>query len=155
MSEQAFEMRQLDWDDPIGVKLRTDQKAEVSKRYEVEDSEPGPAPTAADMTSFFVAFDAIDGTPVGCGGLRALDTDHGEIKRMYVVPERRGSGAATAVLRRLEQDARERGWSRVVLETGTAQQEAVRFYEREGYTAIPAYGHYIGSPWSLCYEREL
>ncbi|CAN5254064.1 GNAT family N-acetyltransferase [soil metagenome] len=153
MSAADFEVRELDWADPLGEKLRDDQKAEVSARYAVEDSEPGPKPTAADITSFFVAFDRATGEAVGCGALRELDPEHGEVKRMYVAPDRRGSGAATAVLQCLEQDARERGWTRVVLETGTEQQEAVRFYEREGYTAIPPYGYYIGSPWSLCYEK--
>jgi putative acetyltransferase len=153
MSAADFDVRELDWDDPVGEKLRVDQKTEVSARYPVDDSEPGPAPTSADITSFFVAYDRETDDPVGCGALRELDAEHGEIKRMYVAPERRGSGAATAVLRRLEQDARARGWTRVVLETGTEQHEAVRFYEREGYTAIPPYGYYIGSPFSLCYEK--
>jgi GNAT superfamily N-acetyltransferase len=155
MSSADFEVREVPWDDAVGTQLRVDQKAEVSARYDVEDSEPGPMPTASDITSFFVAYDRETGEAVGCGALRELDAEHGEVKRMYVAPGRRGSGAATAVLQRLEQDARERGWRRVVLETGTEQQEAVRFYEREGYTAIPPYGYYIGSPWSLCYEKVL
>ena len=150
----SFVVRRADWDDPIGAALRTAQKTEVSARYQVEDSEPGPLPTADDMTSFFVAFDASD-VPVGCGGLRQLDAEHGEIKRMYVVPASRGTGAATALLRRLEQDARERGWSRLVLETGDRQPDAMRFYEREGYTSIPAFGYYVDSPLSRCYELTL
>ena len=55
----------------------------------------------------------------------------------------------------LEDDARARGWARVVLETGTGQPEAVRLYEREGYQAMPQFGDYIGEATSLCFEKPL
>ena len=42
-----------------------------------------------------------------------------------------------------------------MLETGEAQPDAVRFYEREGYTRIPNFGYYAESPISLCYEKRL
>ena len=148
-----IEVRAVAWEDPAGERLRTAQQTEVSARYGVDDSEPGPKPTAADMTLFLVAVDGDE--PVGCGGLRRLDDLHGEVKRMYVVPERRGSGVAAVVLRRLEEEARARGWERVVLETGEQQPDAMRFYEREGYAAIPNYGHYVGSELSRCYEKVL
>jgi putative acetyltransferase len=149
-----MDVRAVPWDDPDAVALRAAQRAEIEQRYGTDDSEPGPAPTASDITVFFVAY-ADDGTPVGCGGLRAIDGTHGEIKRMFVAPDRRGSGVSVAILTELEADARRRGWTRLVLETGTAQPDAVRFYEREGYTAIPLFGHYVGSDISLCYEKHL
>ena len=150
-------VRAVPWDDPAGEALRIAQQTEISARYGTPDSEPGPKPTAGDITVFLVAFDVDDGvqTPVGCGGLRQLDSVHGEIKRMYVIPDRRGTGVSTAVLGALEDKARGRGWGRVVLETGDEQPDAVRFYEREGYTSIPLFGYYVGSPLSLCYEKVL
>jgi GNAT superfamily N-acetyltransferase len=149
----SIEIRSLPWEDPAGEALRTAQQAEISERYGVPDSEPGPKPTAADITVFLVAYD--DGLPVGCGGLRTLDESHGELKRMYVIPARRGAGVSKAVLAALEEEARRLGWERIVLETGTAQPDAMRFYEREGYTAIPLFGYYIGSELSRCYEKRL
>jgi len=149
-------IRAVPWDDPAGESLRIAQESEISARYGMPDSEPGPKPTAADITVFLIGFDVSDDgseTPVGCGGLRQLDEVHGEIKRMYVIPERRGSGISTAILAALEAEARGRGWARVVLETGDEQPDAVRFYEREGYTSIPLFGYYIGSTLSLCYEK--
>ena len=147
------DIREIAWDDPRGEALRVAQRAELTIRYETPDSEPGPAPTAADITLFLVAFDGE--TAIGCGGLRQIDEHHGEIKRMYVLPERRGSGISTAVLRALEDAARQRGWDRLVLETGERQPDAIRFYEREGYTRIPNFGHYVDSAISICYERRL
>jgi putative acetyltransferase len=141
------------WSDPRGEELRRAQRIEIQRAYGTPDSEPGPAPTADDITLFVVA--SADGVPVACGGLRQVDGEHGEIKRMYVRDGARGSGAARAVLRALEDAARERGWTRLVLETGTEQHAAIRFYEREGYIPIPLFGHYVGSTISLCYARML
>ena len=155
-------VRAVPWDDPEGEALRVAQQTEVSARYGTPDSEPGPKPTAADIAVFLVAFDipddeAADGTDVavGCGGLRTLDGTHGEIKRMYVVPERRGTGVSTALLSALEGEARGRGWGRLVLETGDQQPDAMRLYEREGYTRIPNFGYYADSDLSICYEKKL
>jgi GNAT superfamily N-acetyltransferase len=74
---------------------------------------------------------------------------------MYVVPDRRGSGIATTVLRALESAAAERGWRTLRLETGTEQPDAQRFYRREGYHEIPLFGSYVGSTLSVCFERVL
>lgn len=144
----------VEWDHPDSEALRVAQQAEISLRYGTPDGEPGPKPTSHDITAFFVAYDVQD-SPVGCGGLRALDDEHGEIKRMYVVPSARGTGVSVAVLDALEHAARGLGWSRLVLETGTEQPDAMRFYEREGYVSIPSFGYYAESELSRCYEKEL
>lgn len=146
-------LREVEWDHPDSVALRGAQRAELTERYGTSESEPGPAPTADDVAYFVVAY--RDEEPVGCGGLRPLDDTHGEIKRMFVTPAHRGSGVSTTVLSRLESEGRARGWTRLVLETGDAQPDAIRFYEREGYTRIPNFGHYADSPLSVCFEKPL
>ena len=149
-----MQIRPVDWDDPASVSLRDAQQAEIALRYGTPDSEPGVKPSAADITVFFVAFDDA-GEPLGCGGLRRLDATEAEIKRMFVAPAHRGTGVSTAVLARLEEFGRELGLLRLVLETGTMQPDAVRFYEREGYTLIPNFGSYASNEQSLCYEKPL
>lgn len=144
----------VSWDDGAGVALRDAQRAEIAERYGTPDSEPGVAPSASDITVFFVAF-SDDGEPLGCGGLRELDATEGEIKRMFVHPAHRGSGVATAIVGELERFATERGWSRLLLETGDRQPDAVRFYQREGYTRVPNFGHYVGHEASLCFTKQL
>ena len=150
----SFELRAVAWDDPAGLVLRAAQRVELTERYGDPNSEPGPLPTADDMAVYYVAFDEAN-RPLGCGGLRALDAEHGEVKRMYVDPAARGTGVSVAILRRLEEDARGYGWTRLVLETGERQPDAMRFYEREGYHPIPRFGYYADSELSRCYEKSL
>jgi GNAT superfamily N-acetyltransferase len=140
------------WDDPAAIALRAAQREEIDARYGA-DTEPGPKPTADDIAVFLIA--RRGGEPVGCGGLRPIDAEHGEVKRMFVTPTARGSGVSVAILAALEAEARERGWSRLVLETGIGQPDAIRFYTREGYAPIPAFGHYADSAISLCFGKEL
>jgi len=92
---------------------------------------------------------------VGCGGLRLLEPGTAEIKRMYVEPAARGTGVAAALLRALESHARDLGITRMLLETGVGQPDAIRFYQREGYEPIEAYGPYRGEPLSRCFARDL
>jgi len=145
---------EVDFDNPAAAALRQAQRDEIAIRYGRPDSEPGPAPTADDITAFFVAFDEND-NPLGCGGLRQRSDTEAEIKRMFVAPEHRGSGVSTAILQRLEQYGRERGWARLVLETGDQQPDAIRFYTREGYERIPNFGYYVDSSYSLCFAKPL
>ncbi|MBB5120872.1 GCN5 family acetyltransferase [Streptomyces eurocidicus] len=149
-----MKIEQVDWTDPDATALRAAQRAEIAERYGTPDSEPGVPPSAADIAAFFVARED-DGTAVGCGGLRDLGEGSGEVKRMYVAPAARGSGAATHILRALEDWARGRGWTRLRMETGVRQPDAVRFYLRSGYERIPNFGPYEGVPDSMCFERSL
>ena len=148
--EQAF------WDDPDVERLTTDQQVEIRARYGGKE-EPGAAPSAADVSVVLVARDE-DGTPLGCGALRALGDGVAEVKRMYVTPAARGRGVSKAVLAALEEAARERGWTTLRLETGPLQPEAIGLYRGAHYRPIGAFGAYVGDPDaedSLFFERVL
>jgi GNAT superfamily N-acetyltransferase len=82
------------------------------------------------------------GRTVAGGGLRRLGGDSCEVKRMWTAPDRRRQGHASTILDALEAAARERGYSRLRLETGPAQPEARSLYGRRGYAEIPPYGLY-------------
>ncbi|RSD13777.1 GNAT family N-acetyltransferase [Amycolatopsis eburnea] len=154
MLDCTFAITPVTWDDPDAVRLRAAQRTELDARYGTDDHEPGAVPTAETVAVFLVARDAA-GAALGCGGLRLLGPGSGEVKRMYVEPAARGTGVATALLRALEDRAREFGIARLLLETGTGQPDAIRFYQREGYEPIEAYGPYAGEPLSRCFARDL
>jgi GNAT superfamily N-acetyltransferase len=147
-------IEQVEWEHPASVALRQAQRDEIEVRYGTPDSEPGPAPTGDDIVAFYVAF-SDDGEPLGCGGLRQLNEVEGEVKRMFVTPASRGTGTSTAILAQLEAGARERGWIRLLLETGDQQPDAIRFYTREGYERAPNFGYYVGNDASFCFAKEL
>jgi GNAT superfamily N-acetyltransferase len=107
-----------------------------------------------DDRGFFVVA-RLDGRAVGCGAVRVLEAGVGEIKRMFVRPEARRRGVARAVLAKLEETARERGFYTLRLETGARQPEAIALYETHGYYRIPCFGEYATDPFSACYEKQL
>jgi GNAT superfamily N-acetyltransferase len=74
---------------------------------------------------------------------------------MYVVPAFRGQGIARRLLTALEAESTALGISRLVLETGDRQPEALALYERAGFARIPAFGKYVDSPLSVCMAKQL
>ncbi|MGV8911677.1 MAG: GNAT family N-acetyltransferase [Rhodoglobus sp.] len=148
-----LELRSVPFEHADSVMLRSAQRAELTARYGTEDSEPGIKPNSDSVVVFLIAY--VDGVPAGCGGLRELDNGNFEVKRMYVTPAQRGTGIAIAVLKGLEEWARAQSATELVLETGTAQPDAMRFYEREGYTRVENFGAYVGEPLSVCYSKTL
>ncbi|MFM8305328.1 MAG: GNAT family N-acetyltransferase [Actinomycetota bacterium] len=142
-----------------GSALAHAQWRELLRRYRVPEDRQGVTDgLAADHLAppdgvFLVGW--VDDTPVACGGLRRHDATTAEIKRMYVVPEHRGCGYSRLVLRELEAQARARGYTGMVLETGVEQPEAVALYESEGYTRIAGYGFSRDNPSAWSYGKAL
>ena len=107
----------------------------------------------AEAVAFYVL--RSDGTPAACGGIKLFGTDYGEVKRMYVRPQFRGSGFAKLILNHLADHARAHGVSLLRLETGIHQKEAIGLYEGLGFRRIPPFGPYKPDPVSLCYEKRI
>ncbi|MFF3128333.1 GNAT family N-acetyltransferase [Streptomyces sp. NPDC057908] len=80
-----------------------------------------------------------DGIAVGCGGVRLLDADTAEIKRMYVAETARGRGLGRRILEHLEQRAFDSGATQIVLETGWRNYGALTLYRQAGYGSRPSY----------------
>lgn len=86
---------------------------------------------------FIVAL--IQGDVVGCGAVRTLDPGIGELKRMWVSPERRRQGIGTALLHSLEQLSIELGHERLRLDSNQELSEAIALYVREGFMPTDRY----------------
>ena len=93
--------------------------------------------------------------PVGCGAIREHSPVSMEVKRMYTLPEYRGKGIATKILRELETWASELSYQKCVWETGKRQPEAIELYKKNGYRIIPSYGQYVAVENSVCFEKEI
>lgn len=92
--------------------------------------------------------------PLACGAFRPF-AGKAEIKRMFVRPECRGQGLSRRILMFLEQEAALRGFDEAVLETGTAQPEAIGLYRSAGWQPAEPFGPYIGDPLSVFFRKRL
>src|SRR5688500_1528507 len=119
-----------------------------------------------DEHSFYDQYNKVDrikwvvmayenGIPAGCGAIKEFSDTSVEVKRMYTLPELRGKGIASLILKELETWAAELGYQSTILETGKRQPEAIELYTRRGYGSIPNYGQYIGMDNSVCFEKTL
>ena len=81
----------------------------------------------------------VDGAAAGCVAAHRWDGGDCEMKRLYVRDAFRGSGCGGALVRRVLDWARERGYRRVVLDTLPSMASAQRMYERLGFRETEPY----------------
>jgi GNAT superfamily N-acetyltransferase len=119
--------------------------AEMNELYGDIEGPRMPSATPTDFApphgTFLVGY--LDGEPVCAGGIKRLDAQAAEIKRMYVTPSARRRGVARALLGALEEAARERGYRVVRLDTGPRQPHAMELYRSAGYVDI---GNFNANP---------
>jgi GNAT superfamily N-acetyltransferase len=97
-----------------------------------------PADFEPGQGQFLVVRDD-DGTPVGCGGVRLLDPETAEVKRMWLDPSVRGRGLGRELLAALEQAALGLGAERGVLDTFDMLGPAMALYRSAGWQEVAAY----------------
>ena len=109
-----------------------------------------PPPRAA----FFVV--EAEGSLQGCGGMGPLagGGEHVcELRKMYFLPELRGRGAGSLLMREILQAARAAGYRQCYLETMPGMAEARRLYERHGFRQLEAplgdTGHHGCQSWMI------
>jgi GNAT superfamily N-acetyltransferase len=150
------------YDHPDAMKLDDLVQIEYVERYgEGDATRIDPADFDPPRGLFLVAYDTT-GDPVASGGWRAMDASplghrdgDAEVKRMFVAPGARGRGIARRILAALEDSARAAGRTRMVLETGLRQPEAIALYLSSGYEPTEKFGHYRDEPESRCYTKTL
>jgi len=99
-----------------------------------------------------------DGTELmGCGALRELDSQHGEIKSMRTARDHRRKGVAKQMLEHILAEAQRRGYQRISLETGSmaAFEPARQLYANYGFTECAPFANYFEDPNSVCMTRLL
>lgn len=96
----------------------------------------------------------VDGAPAACVALRRFDRLRCEMKRLFVREAFRGRGIARALSLRLMDDARDIGYSAMLLDTLSGMDEAVSLYRRLGFQEIPPY---YNNPYKnvLYFEKDL
>jgi GNAT superfamily N-acetyltransferase len=147
-------IREVPFGGPEAQKLVAELMDDLSVRYGGTGDDTPVALSDFDPPDgrFFVAAEGEE--LLGCVGWRRHGTD-AELKRMFTTPAARGRGVARRLLAAVESSAREAGLSRVVLETGDRQPEAIGLYVSAGYERIPDFGYYKGEEGVLSFARSL
>jgi putative acetyltransferase len=88
---------------------------------------------------------------LGCGALKELDATHGEVKSMRTPQALRRRGAGRTLLTRIVEVARQRGYRRLSLETGSGDAfiPAQRLYASFGFSTCGPFGSYVEDPHSV------
>ena len=115
-----------------------------------------PDALAGPGIRFFTARDEA-GLLLGCGALRVLDANHGEIKSMRTAPAALGRGVGQAMLDHIVAAARAMGFERLSLETGSNAPfaAAIRLYQRNGFSRSGQFGDYADNPFTRFFTREI
>jgi len=106
-----------------------------------------------ENSNFVFVIAEINNEIVGCGAIRPIDQNIGEVKRMYA--KYPGKKIGQTILGFLENEAVNLGYTNLVLETRVKNESAVHFYQKQGYKVIPNYGKYIDRPEAICLEKSL
>ncbi len=98
-----------------------------------------------------------NGELLGCGALKQLDAQHGEIKSMRTASRHLRNGVARAMLQHILAEARRRRYRRLSLETGSQPgfEPARQLYAGAGFTACGPFADYIDDPNSVFLTKEL
>ena len=158
---------EVPWSDARAVALRDAMNVETGAMYAQFMADRTPEQQAAtdaaltvDSATITYTVIALEGeTPVAHAALRPVVTGSIagalEVKKVFVAPSARGTGLSRRIMADLEAVARERGVTRLVLQTGPLQVAAIALYEHIGYEAIPVFGAYAAVPGALCFGKTL
>ena len=105
--------------------------------------------------TFWTAY--AHGELLGCGALKRLSPDHGELKSMRTADAHLRKGVARALLRHIESAARAEGMERLSLETGSTApfSAALRLYDSEGCVTCGPFADYALDPFSVYMTKLL
>ena len=105
--------------------------------------------------TFWTAWE--DDALLGCGALKELDSRHAEIKSMRTASAHLRQGVAHAMLTRITEQAKQRGYRRLSLETGSAEafEPARRLYAASGFRFCEPFANYLLDPYSVFMTREI
>jgi GNAT superfamily N-acetyltransferase len=115
--------------------------AEIVARGAVSHVDPDEADDVDDYTAPGGCFLAVSrgGDVIGCGAIRSVSAEVGEVKRMWIRPDARGEGLASLLLDALIEQSRAIGHTRLLLDTNAVLTQALALYRKHGFEPIERY----------------
>jgi GNAT superfamily N-acetyltransferase len=158
----SIEIRRIPYGTPAADELLHQMDREMSALYATRTRDASPELDQLIDVALTVhpeemvgAVGAFDGDElVGHAAVRQFENSL-EVKRVIVRADHRGQGISKRLMLELEDLARERGVSSLILQTGDLQAEAIALYLKIGYVPIDRFGLYKPVPFFLCYGKTL
>lgn len=107
--------------------------------------------TLEDIHDVVLAYDNTN--PVGCASFKLYENKVAEVKRVFVKKEYRGKGISKKLMGLLEKRATEKGFYKLLLETGAPLVESFNLYNSLDYLVIDNYGQYKNLKESICMQK--
>ena len=146
-------------DDLTGTKIADLLREHLANMAENSPPESIHALSLEELRKPDITFWSVwDGTELlGCGALKELSPQHGEIKSMRTASRHRRKGVAAALVEHIIREAKRRNYKRVSLETGSMEAfaPAQRLYARFGFIECAPFADYIEDPNSVFMTKEL
>lgn len=148
-----FNLKRTNSKNPDFTQLVVDLDRDLWDRYQEGQAEYDQHNKLDYLETVVIAYQ--ENEPVGAACFKKFDDQSVEIKRMYVKPTKRGHGIAYAILKELENWAKELNMQATILETGTKQDEAINLYKKAGYYITEKYEPYVSLDFSICMKKNL
>lgn len=144
---------QIKIDDLTGPEIHSLLNEHLNSMYQLSPPESVHALDLEALRKPEITFWSVweDGELLGCGALKELDTQHGEIKSMRTAAKHLRKGVARYVLNHILEEAKHRGYKRLSLETGSMEEfePARKLYANFGFTYCEPFNGYILDPYSV------
>ena len=153
----------MDWTITEGELERDDVRALLAQHF--AEMRAGSPPSACHVLPveglrdpairFFTLREG--GALLGCGALKRIGVDHGEVKSMRTADAALGRGVGRALLHHLVATGRAMGMTRLSLETGSTAQfaAATRLYESEGFERCGPFGDYAETSFTRFFTKAI
>ena len=146
----------------MSMRIVEDDLSGIEIRALLETHFAGMLANSPEGSCHFLDFDGLNAPDVtfwsiwdkdslaGCGALKELSPEHGEIKSMRTHADHLRKGVGAMMLTHIISEARERGYRRLSLETGSTEAfiPALALYEAHGFEFCPPFGEYVEDPFS-------
>lgn len=83
----------------------------------------------------------FDGNLAGCIGLKKIDSENCEMKRLYVKPKFRGKNIASFLVNHIIKEAKKIGYKHILLDTLPFLEVAINMYKKHGFYEIESYNN--------------
>ncbi len=146
-------------DDLTGAEIAELLREHLENMAENSPPESRHALTLEQLRQAGITFWSVwsDTELMGCGALKELDPQHGEIKSMRTASNHRRKGVAAKLLEHILEEAKRRNYKRVSLETGSMDAfiPALNLYAKFGFKKCGPFADYIEDPNSVFMTKEL